>query len=114
MDQVDPNDLVFLFGVFRTKSAVEELIRTFANEFKLCRKVLGIEIGKGVCFAYQLHECTGACAGKEKHELHHLKQRNSLIRYKLKTWPYQGKVGVKEINLETNKIVFISLSTCVI
>lgn len=103
MDQVDPTDLAFLHGVFRTKKGAEDLIRNLASEFKLCPKVLGLEKGKGVCFAYQLNKCTGVCAGKEKHELHHLRLRNALISYKLKAWPYEGKVGIKELNPETNK-----------
>ncbi len=103
MDQVDPTDLEFLYGVFRTKKGAEDLIRNLASEFKLCPKLLGLEKGKGVCFAYQLNKCTGVCAGKEKHELHHLRLRNALISYKLKAWPYEGKVGIKELNPETNK-----------
>ena len=79
------------------------MIRNLASEFKLCPKLLGLEKGKGVCFAYQLNKCTGVCAGKEKHELHHLRLRNALISYKLKAWPYEGKVGIKELNPETNK-----------
>ena len=39
----------------------------------------------------------------EKHELHHLRLRNALIAHKLKPWPYEGKVGIKELNLETKK-----------
>lgn len=103
MDQVNPADLEFLYGVFRTKKGAEDLIRSLAGEFKLCHKLMGIEKGKGVCFAYQLKKCTGVCAGKEKHELHHLRLRNALIKYRLKAWPYEGKVGVKESNPETNK-----------
>lgn len=103
MDQVHPTDLEFLYGVFRTKKSADDLIRSLANEFKLCPKLLGLEKGKGVCFAYQLNKCTGVCAGKEEHELHHLRLRNALISYKLKAWPYQGKVGIRELNPETNK-----------
>lgn len=103
MDQVDPADLEFLYGVFKTKKGAEALIRKVADEFRLCHKLLGLEKGKGVCFAYQLNKCTGVCAGKEKHELHHLRLRNVLVGYKLKAWPYQGKVAIKEQNHETNK-----------
>jgi DNA polymerase III subunit epsilon len=103
MDQVDPTDLEFLYGVFRTKKSAMDLIRSLASEFKLCPKLLGLENGKGICFAYQLNKCTGVCAGKEKHELHHLRLRNALISYKLKAWPYEGKVGIKELNPETNQ-----------
>ena len=103
MDQVDPTDLEFLHGVFRTKKAADDLIRSLASEFKLCPRLLGLEKGKGVCFAHQLGKCSGVCAGKEKHDLHHLRLRNALISYKLKAWPYEGKVGIKELNPETNK-----------
>ena len=103
MDQVDPADLEFLYGVFRTKKSAEELIRKLADEFMLCHKSVGLEKGKGVCFAYQLNKCTGVCAGKEKHDLHHLRIRNALVGHKLKAWPYKGKVGVKELNPVTNK-----------
>ena len=103
MDQVDHTDLAVLYGVFRTKKDADGLIRCLASEFKLCPKVLGLEKGKGVCFAYQLNKCTGVCAGKEKHVLHNLRLRNALGSYKLKAWPYDGKVGIHEFNLETNR-----------
>lgn len=103
MDQVDPTDLEFLYGVFRTKKGAEDLIRSLASEFRLCPKLLGLEKGKGICFAYQLNKCTGVCAGNEKHELHHLRLKNALISYKLKAWPYKGKVGIKELNLESKR-----------
>lgn len=103
LDDVDPTDLEFLYGVFKTKKGAEELIRKLADEFKLCHKLLGLEKGKGVCFAFQLDKCTGVCAGKEKHELHHLKLQNALVGHRLKAWPYLGKVGIKELNHETNK-----------
>jgi DNA polymerase III subunit epsilon len=103
MDQVDPTDLEFLYGVFRTKKSAMDLIRSLASEFKLCPKLLGLENGKGACFAYQLNKCTGVCAGKENHNLHHLRLRNALVSYKLKAWPYESKVGIKELNPETNK-----------
>lgn len=40
---------------------------------------------------------------ERKHELHHLRLKLSLTSHKLKAWPYEGKVGIKEFNLETNK-----------
>ena len=103
MDEVAPTDLEFLYGVFKSKKGAENLVRKLADEFKLCHKLLGLEKGKGVCFAYQLQKCTGVCAGKERHELHHLRLRNALISYKLRAWPYEGKVGIKELNYDTKK-----------
>ena len=101
--QIDPTNLAFLYGIFKTKKAPNELIRKLANEFKLCHKLIGLEKGRGICFARQLDKCTGVCVGKEKHELHHLRLKTALMGYKLKAWPYQGKVGIKELNRETHK-----------
>ena len=103
VDQVEPNYLEHLYGVFKTRKGPTELIRKLADEFKLCHKVIGLEKGKGKCFAHQIDKCSGVCVGKEKHELHHLRLKNALIAYKLKAWPYTGKVGIKEVNSDTKK-----------
>jgi len=102
IDAVDPENLEFMYGVFKTKKAAKELINTLANEFHLCSKLLGLESGKGKCFAHQLNKCTGVCVGQEKHELHHLRLRQALIGHKIKTWPYEGRIGIKELNTDTN------------
>ena len=68
----------------------------------MCNKLLGLESGKGKCFAHQLNKCTGVCVGHEKHELHHLRLRQALIEHKIKTWPFEGRIGIKELNTDTN------------
>ena len=103
LDDVDPSELEFLYGIFKTKNKAKELIHRLASEFQLCCKVLGVEKGKGICFAHQVNKCSGVCAGKEKHELHHIRLKSAFAGYKLKAWPYEGKVGIQELNLETNK-----------
>ena len=101
--EIDPTNLAFLYGVFKTKKAPPELVKRLANEFKLCHKLIGLEKGRGICFAHQLDKCTGVCVGKEKKELHHLRLKTALMLCKLKAWPYKGKAGIKELNRETNK-----------
>lgn len=103
LDQVEPNNLEYLYGVFKTRKGPTELIRKLADEFKLCHKVIGLEKGKGICFAHQINKCSGVCAGKEKYELHYTKLKSALISYKLKPWPYPGRVGIKEINPDSLK-----------
>jgi len=103
LQQVEPNNLELLYGVFKTRKGPAELIRKLADEFKLCHKVIGLEKGKGKCFGHQIDKCSGVCVGQEKYELHHLRLKNALIAYKLKAWPYEGKVGIKEINPDTKK-----------
>ncbi len=101
--QIDPCNLAFLYGVFKTKKASFELIRKLASDFKLCHKLLGLEKGRGICFAHQLNKCSGVCVGLEKHEMHHLRLKTALTKYQLKAWPYLGKVGINELNKNTNR-----------
>ena len=102
IDDFDPENLEYMYGVFKTKKGAKELIKNLANEFNLCNKLLGLESGKGKCFAHQLNKCTGVCVGHEKHELHHLRLRQALIVHKIKTWPFEGRIGIKELNTDTN------------
>ncbi|HSH73133.1 MAG TPA: exonuclease domain-containing protein [Methylophilaceae bacterium] len=99
----DPTDFEYLYGIWKSKKAANEVIRNLADEFQLCSKLLGLEAGKGVCFSFQVQKCTGVCVGQEKHELHHLRLRNALVAHKLKGWPYKGRVGIREVNPETGK-----------
>ena len=100
---IDPQDFEFLYGIWRTKKAANEVIRQLAAEFQLCNKLLGMESGKGACFGHQVEQCTGVCVGKEKHELHHLRLRMALMAYKLSGWPYEGRVGIRELNPDSGK-----------
>ncbi|HRF40014.1 MAG TPA: DNA polymerase III subunit epsilon, partial [Saprospiraceae bacterium] len=35
------------------------------EQFELCRRLSGLETGKGACFHFHLKKCRGACAGQE-------------------------------------------------
>lgn len=103
LDDVDPTELGFLYGIFKTKKSAKELIYKLVDEHKLCCKVLGMEKGKGKCFGEHVGKCSGVCVGKEKHELHHLRLKTSLSAHKLRAWPYEGKIGIWELNHDTKK-----------
>jgi len=94
----DPIDFEYLYGIWKTKKGATEVIRQLATEFQLCTKLIGMEAGKGACFAHQIEQCSGVCVGKEKHELHHLRLKLALSSFKLKGWPYGGRIGVREFN----------------
>ncbi|HSI42831.1 MAG TPA: exonuclease domain-containing protein [Methylotenera sp.] len=103
LDEVDPTELEFLYGIFKTKKSAKELIYKLVDEHKLCCKVLGLEKGKGKCFGEHIGKCSGVCIGKEKHELHHLRLKTSLAAHKLRAWPFEGKVGIQELNPDNKK-----------
>ena len=69
---------------------------------KCCSLLDHYKSGKGACFASQIKRCNGACCGKEDKVIHHLKLQQSLIKHRLKAWPYKTKIGVREHNQFTN------------
>lgn len=103
IDEIDPANLGQLFGTFRSKRQATEVLRGVAEQHQLCLKVLGLESGKGVCFAHQLKRCKGVCAGKESAELHYLRLKQAIAAHQLKTWPFRGKIGILEKNQFNDK-----------
>lgn len=101
-DDIHPGIFDYLYGMFKTKKGAMDTLRKLATEHNLCIRALGIETGKGACFAYQLKRCKGVCAGKESPELHFLRLKMALTGLRLKSWPYAGKVGIREINQANN------------
>lgn len=87
-----------MYGTFKTKRRAVEVLNKLADEYGLCDKALGLEKGAGVCFAYQLKHCKGLCAGQESAESHWLRLLTALSHYKLLTWPYAGRIGIREYN----------------
>jgi DNA polymerase-3 subunit epsilon len=85
-----------LFGVWRTKREAQRALIALAEEHALCRKVLGLESGPGPCFARQLKRCQGACVGAESAAQHALRLHGALTALRLKSWPFQGRIGLRE------------------
>jgi DNA polymerase-3 subunit epsilon len=95
--EIEPNMLGKLFGTFLSKRKAIEALRNIAEAHQLCPKALGLEAGKGRCFASQLKRCRGVCDGKESKVIHHLRLLQALSAHKLKAWPYKGKIAIREI-----------------
>jgi DNA polymerase-3 subunit epsilon len=85
-----------LHGPFRSErdasKALDELVR--ANS--LCARTLGLEKGEGSCFGFQVGRCKGACCGKEPLPLHAARVRMALLRHRLRSWPFRGRIAVTE------------------
>lgn len=87
------------FGLFASKREATQALKSIAEANQLCLATLGLEktTGKGrPCFGFQLHQCKGACVGKEAIGMHSARLMAALARLKLKTWPYPGPIGVVE------------------
>lgn len=102
-EEFDPSNFGLLYGMFRTKQSAVEIMRQIAIEHRLCPRMLGLETGKGACFSYQLKRCSGVYAGKEPPELHYLRLKQALIGLRLESWPYKGKIGIKETDKMSGK-----------
>lgn len=99
-DAIDPAHYDAYFGTFKSKRQAREALRKIVEAYHLCAKVIGLEQGKGACFAAQLKRCKGVCCDKENPELHYLRLKQALIKHKIKPWPYDGKIAIKEQNAE--------------
>ena len=86
-EEIEPEVFEHLFGLFRSKRGVMKALREITKGQRPCPRVVGIECGKGACFSSQLQHCYGVCAA-----------------YRLKPWPYPGKIGVREQNGTTGHV----------
>ncbi|WP_298940162.1 exonuclease domain-containing protein [uncultured Psychromonas sp.] len=90
------------YGLYKGRRGANESLRKLKDEHNLCAIQLGLEKGKGPCFAYQLKKCKGICCGKENPLIYQMRMQQALAPIKLKGWPYQGAIGIKEYNQESD------------
>lgn len=102
-EDLQPREFGQLYGVYRSKSQALASLRELAETHLLCPQALGLESGKGRCFAHQIGRCKGVCCGQEKPELHYLRLQLALDQQKLRLWPYAGKIGLREHNPQTGR-----------
>ena len=97
------NDLFFghdpaLYGLYTSKRKATDAMKAMADAHKLCHVTLGLEKPRGgkACFASQVKQCLGVCAGREPVEEHNARVREALSALRLQPWPYAGPVGILE------------------
>jgi DNA polymerase III subunit epsilon len=98
IDGVEFAELMQCFGVFHSEKDARKALGDIARAHALCLKVLGLEDGAGSCLAYQVGKCRGACLGKEPLVLHSMRLQLALSSLKLKSWPFAGRVALRERN----------------
>jgi DNA polymerase-3 subunit epsilon len=103
LDDVPLQQLGQLYGVYRSKRQAHEALRLLADTYGLCPQALGLESGKGSCFAHQIGKCKGLCAGRESAALHRVRLQMALAEHRLKAWPHKGKVAIREYHAATGR-----------
>jgi len=93
---VDFSGLDKLYGMFRSRRVALNALRDIADEHGLCHIGIGLEKGKGPCFAYQLKRCRGACVGKESAISHSMRVTQALHSLRMQAWPFPGRIGIRE------------------
>ncbi|ABD70289.1 DNA polymerase III, epsilon subunit [Rhodoferax ferrireducens T118] len=102
-EALQPQEFGQMYGVYRSKNQALSSLRELADSQGLCLQALGLESGKGRCFAHQIGRCQGVCCGEESPERHHLRLQLALAQQKLLVWPYPGKVGLREYNARSER-----------
>jgi len=97
LDALPRGGLDDCFGLFRSRKDALRALCDIARARQLCLKLLGLEDAAGSCFAYQVGKCRGGCVGKESAALHDLRARLALASLKLKAWPYEGRIALREV-----------------
>ncbi len=103
-----------LLCVFPTRRQGLAQVENWIREFGLCRRVLGLEKGRGPCFQRQLKRCKGACedvhdAAEFNRTLTECMEKSSVY------WPYQGLVGIQETcNLTTLSMTYWIQNWCLL
>ena len=90
------------YGLFRSRKGANEVIKKLKDEHQLCAKQLGLEKGKGACFAYQLKRCKGICCNEENVINYQMRLQQALAPIKIKGWPYEGAIGIQEYNKDSD------------
>ncbi|WP_210546232.1 exonuclease domain-containing protein [Rhodoferax sp. PAMC 29310] len=102
-EELNPREFDRLYGVYRSKNQALSSLRELADTHTLCLQSLGLESGKGRCFAQQIGRCKGVCCGLEAPEVHWLRLKLALAQQQLQVWPHPGKIGLREYNARTGR-----------
>ena len=104
------DDLPELHGPFKTRRDAQHMLRELAAAYKLCLKRVGLETGKGgkggACFGVQLKRCEGVCCGRESIEQHDARLAGALASQRLKRWPFEGRIALREHDAERDRTEF--------
>jgi excinuclease Cho len=88
-----------LYGLFGSRKAALEVLRSLAESVRLCCAVIGLEktAAGRPCFGHQLGRCGGACVGVESADDHAERLLTALEPMHIAPWPFAGAVGIVEV-----------------
>ena len=83
-------------ALYRTKGRAKLAVLTLADEYRLCKKLLGLEKAQAACFGYQLHKCLGACIGQESVADYTARFEAAFAASRIQAWPFGRAILITE------------------
>lgn len=95
-----------LYGLFASRHAALDALRSIADQHRLCYGAIGLEkLSPGkACFRAAIRQCAGVCRGDETPEAHKERLFTSLLELLVECWPYAGAIGLVERDEEQTQI----------
>ncbi|MCW5624353.1 MAG: ethanolamine utilization protein, partial [Burkholderiales bacterium] len=99
-----------LFGPFRSPALARRALREIADANNLCHRLAGLERpAPGPCSARVAGRCRGACIDAETPLSHRLRMTTALHRLRMASWPFRGRVGIRETDAAGGRSVIHAL-----
>ena len=95
---IEYSEIEDIIGIYRSQRQAKNFLIDQAKRYSLCEKLLNIEKSNGACFGYRLQKCKGACIHEEKSYAYNIRFIQAFTQYKLKAWPFEGPIAIKEKN----------------
>jgi len=105
-----------IFGVFKGKKEVKEILSGFVRAHGLCPRLLDLENGSGACFSHQLGHCKGACISTIEADEYNRIFDKAFEKIRIQNWPAESEITIREENedreeeLTFNKWAFVNSS----
>lgn len=95
-----------LHGLFASRHAALQALRSLADQHRLCLGALGLErLAPGkACFRSAIRLCAGVCRGDESPQAHHERLLAGLQDLRVACWPYPGAIGLVEQDADLTQI----------
>lgn len=99
----DDDVIAFHHSVHQARSA----LRRAADDHGLCPRLLGLETGKGACFASHLGKCRGACTGREPAEVYQRRFASAFPEEGPLYWPYRSVLALEESAGDSGEVLLV-------
>lgn len=111
---IDPDHSDEILAIFRSKKQAKDHLIKLAKLNNLCEKLLGLEKTNSACFGYRLGRCKGACVKKERAIFYNIRQLEAFQYTKIKSWPFNGPIQIKEKDHQGGETIFTIDKWCVV